>query len=84
MGGTGGDSGQGVSEEEEVEGRVKQLARWKGIAEGEREMHDGKEDVGGKQSEMGLKEKRSRRDTFESGECDSNPLKSVNLLTEKR
>lgn len=33
----GRDSGQRVSEEEEVEGRVKQLARWKGIAERERD-----------------------------------------------
>lgn len=46
-------------------------------------MHDGKEDVGGKQSEIGLKEKRSHRDTFESAECNSNPRKSVNLLTGK-
>lgn len=57
----GGDGGQGVSEEEEVEGRVKQLARWKGTAEREREMHDGKEGVGGKQSEMGLKKEESQR-----------------------
>lgn len=46
-------------------------------------MHDGKEGVGGKQSEMGLKEERSRRDTFESRECDSNLLRNVNLLTGK-
>lgn len=46
-------------------------------------MRDGEEGVGGKQSERGLKEKRSRRDTFESRECDSSLLKSVNLLTGK-
>lgn len=45
-------------------------------------MRDGEEGVGGKQSERGLKEK-SRRDTFESRECDSSLLKSVNLLTGK-
>lgn len=36
-GGRGRDGRQGVSGEEEVEGRGKQLARWKGIAEIERE-----------------------------------------------
>lgn len=35
--GTCGDGGRGVSEEEEVEGRVKQLARWKRMAERERD-----------------------------------------------
>lgn len=41
----------------------------------------GKEAQVGKQSETGLKEKRSRWDTEEGRESNSNLLKCVNLLT---
>lgn len=74
-----------MSEEEEVEGRVKQLARWKGMAERERERDRcmmGKKAWEENKVKQDLK-KRSRSNTFESGVCDSNLQKSVNFLTGK-